>query len=231
MAFASRSLNSTESKYSQLDKEGLSIMFGINKFHKNIFARQFVIWTDHKPLLGLLSEGKSIPPMASCRIQRWGLKLAGYKYTLCYRPGTEHSNADAMSRLSLKETVAPEVVPGEMILVMETLETSPVTARQIQKDSTRDPLMSRIQTWVLQGWPASLESLKGNSYYAEAQTFWNTRTELSVQDGCLLWGNRVLVPLKCSYHYGIVTRRTPRNMKDESPDSQLSMVARYRSPA
>ena len=58
--------------------------------------------------------------------------------------------------------------------------------------------MSRIQTWVLQGWPALLESLiKGESYYAEGQTFWSKRTELFVQDGCLLWGNRVVVPLKC----------------------------------
>ena len=122
VAFASRSLNSTEKKYSQLDKEGLSMMFGISKFHKYIFGRQFVIWTDHKPLLGLLHEGKSIPPMASCRIQRWGLKLAGYNYTLRHRPGAEHSNADAMSRLPLDETVPPEDVPGEMILLMETLE-------------------------------------------------------------------------------------------------------------
>ena len=43
-----------------------------------------------------------------------------------------------MSRLPLEEIVAPEVVPGEMILLMETLETSPVTARQIQKDTIRD---------------------------------------------------------------------------------------------
>ena len=125
------------------------------------------------------------------------LKL--YSYTLRYRPGAEHSNADAMSRLPLEEIVAPEVVPGEMILLMETLETSPVTARQIQKDTIRDPLMPRIQTWILQGWPASLESLKGESYYAEAQTFCNKRTELSVQDGCLLWGNHVVVPTKCRH--------------------------------
>ena len=197
VAFASRSLNSTEKKYSQLDKEGLSIMFGISKFHKYIFGRQFVIWTDHKPLLGLLHEGKSIPPMASCRIQRWGLKLAGYHYTLRHRPGAEHSNADAMSRLPLDETVPPEDVPGEMILLMETLETSPVTARQIRKDTKRDPLMSQIMTWVLQGWPGSLECLKAESYYAEAQTFWHKRTELSVHDGCLLWGTRVVVPSTC----------------------------------
>ena len=114
-----------------------------------------------------------------------GTLLAGYSYTIRYRPYAEH-NADAMSRLPPEDTVAAEVVPGEMRLVMETLETSPFTARQIQKDTKRDPLMSRIQTWVLQGWPASLESLKGESYYAEAQTFWNKRTELSVQDGCLL---------------------------------------------
>ena len=57
--------------------------------------------------------------------------------------------------------------------------------------------MSQIMTWVLQGWPGSLESLKAESYYAEAQTFWHKRTELSVHDGCLLWGTRVVVPSTC----------------------------------
>ena len=71
VAFASRLLNETERKYSQLDKEGLAVIFGITKFHKYVFGREFTIWTDHKPLLGLLQEGKPIPPMASSRVQRW----------------------------------------------------------------------------------------------------------------------------------------------------------------
>ena len=40
-AFASRSLNNTEKKYSQLDKEALALVFGVDKFHKYVFGRLF----------------------------------------------------------------------------------------------------------------------------------------------------------------------------------------------
>ena len=39
VTFASRSLNETERKYSQLDKEGFAFMFGITKFHYYVFGR------------------------------------------------------------------------------------------------------------------------------------------------------------------------------------------------
>ena len=73
VAFASRSLNNTEKKYSQVDKEALAVVFGLDKFHKYVCGRLFTLMTDHKPLLGLSQEGKAIYEMASCRVQRWGL--------------------------------------------------------------------------------------------------------------------------------------------------------------
>ena len=60
VAFASRSLSDTEKKYSQIDTDGLALVFGVQKFHKYIFGRQIPLLTDHKPLLGLLKEEKSI---------------------------------------------------------------------------------------------------------------------------------------------------------------------------
>ena len=55
--------------YSQLDKEGLAVIFGVKKFHQYVYGRQFTIVTEHKPLLGLLGEKKAIPQMASPRVQ------------------------------------------------------------------------------------------------------------------------------------------------------------------
>ncbi|GFS28089.1 transposon Tf2-9 polyprotein [Elysia marginata] len=58
---ASKSLSDAEKNYSQLDKEALSIIFGVTKFHKYIYGRQVTIYTDHKPLLGLFGEHKQLP--------------------------------------------------------------------------------------------------------------------------------------------------------------------------
>lgn len=46
VAYASRSLATAEKNYSQLDKEGLAIIFGVKKFHNYLFGRTFLIVTN-----------------------------------------------------------------------------------------------------------------------------------------------------------------------------------------
>ena len=103
IAFASRSLAPAERKCAQLDKEGLAIVFGVKKFHPYLFGRHFTILSDHKPLQHLFSESRPVPAMASARIQRWALTLSAYSYTISYKPGPDHANADTLSRLPLPE--------------------------------------------------------------------------------------------------------------------------------
>ena len=69
---ASRTYNSADRNYSQLDKEGAEIMFVLKKFHKQIYGRCFVIMTNHKPLVSLFGELKQVPITASPRVQRAG---------------------------------------------------------------------------------------------------------------------------------------------------------------
>lgn len=75
IAFGSRTLQVAEQKYSQLDKEALSIVFGIKKFNQFLSGRQFTILTDHKPLLGLFNPTKPISDHMSPRMLRWSLML------------------------------------------------------------------------------------------------------------------------------------------------------------
>ena len=53
IGFVSRTLSPAERNYSQLEKEGLAYMFGIERFHSYLFGRHFYLCTDHKPLLTL----------------------------------------------------------------------------------------------------------------------------------------------------------------------------------
>ena len=82
VAYTSRTLTTAERNYSQLEKEGLALVYGVTKFHNYLFGRTFTLCTDHKPLQSLLNESKPIPCMASARIQRWALTLASYEYTI-----------------------------------------------------------------------------------------------------------------------------------------------------
>ncbi|KAJ8381562.1 hypothetical protein SKAU_G00023400 [Synaphobranchus kaupii] len=132
ITFASRSLAPAERNYSQLEKEALAIIFAVKRFHHYIYGHHFTICTDHKPLMSLFNEDKAVPPIASGRIQRWALTLAAYEYTICYKEGSRHANADAMSRLPVSTTVGYVPLPGELILLLENLATFPVKAHDIR---------------------------------------------------------------------------------------------------
>ena len=87
IAYASRSLSVSERNYSHLDKEALAIVFGVKHFHQYVYGRPFVIHSDHKPLIYIFDEKKSVPLMASARTQKWALTLGAYSYQIRYKAG------------------------------------------------------------------------------------------------------------------------------------------------
>ena len=155
IAFDSQSLSAAERKYAHLDKEGLAIVFGVEKFHPYLMGRQFTICSDHKPLQHIFSETKPIPTLASARIQRWALTLSPYNYRICYKPGSENSNADVLSRLplpGLPDIPSSVPIPGETVFLMDILQSSPIDISQICNATSKDPVVSKVQTLILQGW-------------------------------------------------------------------------------
>ena len=157
IAYASRTLSPAEKGYSQLEKEGLACVYGVKKFHEYLFGRMFFLYTDHKPLLGLLDEQKPIPAQASARIQRWALTLEMYQYHLKFKSSDKNANADALSRLPLTADHPPTPLPAELVLMMEALdEDMPVSAQQIRRWTQRDPTLSRVMQFVRKGWPSTV---------------------------------------------------------------------------
>ena len=69
IAFASRTLSNSEKRYTQPEKEALSLIFGVQKFHSYLYGRVFTLYTDHKPLTTILSPKKGIPPLSAARLQ------------------------------------------------------------------------------------------------------------------------------------------------------------------
>jgi len=103
--------------------------------------------------VGLFAEDKPLSAMASARTQRWALTLAAYEYTIKHRPGRCNSNADALSRLPVEEAPQQTPVPAEIVGLVETLDSTPVSARQIKKWTSRDPVLAKAVMYTMQGWP------------------------------------------------------------------------------
>jgi len=94
IAYASRSLTKAERNYCVTDKELLALKYFVEYFKQYLLGREFLIRTDHQALRWLFSlkEPKG-------RIARWIEILSAFNFTVEYRPGKRHGNADGMSRV------------------------------------------------------------------------------------------------------------------------------------
>ena len=189
IAYASKSLTSAQKNYSQLDREALAIVFGLDKFRIYLYGRRFTILSDHKPLQHILSPRAPTPTLAAQRLQRWAIMLSGFQYDLQHVPGVRNVVADALSRLPLPEEARNIEVDEEIYNVsVKKLDGMPITAKQIRDATRADPVLSRVLAYVKSGWPASTpEDERLRPYASKA-------SELTTEQDCLLWGMRVVIP-------------------------------------
>ena len=101
IAYASRSMTSTEQRYAQIEKEALATTWACEKFNDYILGKDILIETDHKPLVPLLGTKllDQLPP----RIQRFKMRLMKYSFHIHHVPGKELVTADTISRAPIRK--------------------------------------------------------------------------------------------------------------------------------
>ncbi|XP_048579360.1 uncharacterized protein K02A2.6 [Nematostella vectensis] len=187
IAFASRTMNSSEKNYAQIDKEALSIVFGVTRFHIYLYGRNFTLRTDHQPLMAILGPKRGIPPIAAMRMQRWATKLSAYSYDIQYRSSNDHSNADALSRLPQHKAPKDGYFDLADLYQVEQMDRLPVTADDIREHTAADPLLHEVHDYVLNGFPRTTPS-------NNMKPFLTCAPELSLHEGCVMRGHRVVIP-------------------------------------
>jgi len=98
IAFASRTLNTAEQKYSVIEKECLAIVYAVKYFRCYLYGRKFFLYCDHKPLSYVFNIKDP-----SSRLVRWRLTLEEYDYEVRFIEGRKNCVADGLSRIRLKD--------------------------------------------------------------------------------------------------------------------------------
>ena len=113
LIIASRSMYSHERHYAQVEKEMLSVLFGLCKFHHYTYGRDVTVETNHKPLVAIRAKPLGKVPK---RLRHMLLKSQEYSYKLTYKPGKAIPVADALSRAPTDDPVTDEVAINNITL-------------------------------------------------------------------------------------------------------------------
>ena len=188
VAFASRTLTKAERGYSQLDREALGIYFGVRTFHQYLYGRKFILETDHKPLTFIFGPKHGVPQMAASRLQRWAVFLSGYDFEIKHLKGADNVPADSLSRLLASDNSDTndndENKHSYLNYVREGV--SAIDSAEVSAETANDPILSRVLEFVMRGWPSTVD----DSFLV----FKSRANSLTVEDGCLMWGHRVVIP-------------------------------------
>ncbi|XP_013396158.1 uncharacterized protein K02A2.6-like [Lingula anatina] len=183
IAYTSRSLTDVEMRYAQIEKEMLAIVHGAIKFHCYIFGKETTMYTDHKPLESILKKPLLSAPM---RLQKMLLRLQWYNLNVVYRKGKDMVVADTLSRAYLPDT-SSDVTGLDDLCLVDMISVSSERYSDIRTRTQRE--LQPLYNTIVQGWP---DTRRETPY--EIRNFWDSRDQLSVFDGVIYKGLRIVIP-------------------------------------
>ena len=91
--YSSRLLHGAELNYGITEKECLAVVWAVKQFRHYLHGTRFTIITDHSALVWLMNIKDP-----NGRLARWSIYLQAFDMDIVHKKGTEHSNADCLSR-------------------------------------------------------------------------------------------------------------------------------------
>ena len=102
IAFGSMTFNEAQKNYSTLDRELAAIRWAVKAFRGFLLGVEFIIHTDHRPLVYLHNM-----QIVNSRLARTLQELSEFSFVIRYTPGRDNTAADAMSRIPAAASEEP----------------------------------------------------------------------------------------------------------------------------
>ena len=187
IAYASRALTPTESRYAQIEKECLSIVYGLERFDQYTFGRFVVVENDHKPLETIIQKPLNTVPK---RLQAMMMRLSRYDISLKYKPGPQMVLPDTLSR-AFPTADTESSGTFDSINALQYLPISDKRVEELCEATDADETMCMLRTVIINGWPENKDLLPD-----QLRPYYPIRDCLTVQDGIVMKGERLVIPIK-----------------------------------
>ena len=106
IAYGSKAMSKHELGYCITRKELLAIFYFTQHFKHYLYGKRFNLRTDHKAIVFMLKTKKLITP----QFQTWINHLSSLDMKIEYRKGSDHSNADALSRTNCETCIQCQTI-------------------------------------------------------------------------------------------------------------------------
>ena len=119
IAFASRKLSTAEKNYTMTEREGLAMVYALQKFRHYLLGSHFKMFTDHSALKYLVSK-----PVLGGRICRWLILFQEYDFEIIVKPGRLNLGPNHLSRLESGEepTNLDESLPDAQLFAIQMVD-------------------------------------------------------------------------------------------------------------
>ena len=170
----------------------LAVVHFVKHYRHYLYGSHFIIRTDHGSLRWLYNfkepEGQ---------IARWLETLGMYDFKIIHRPGRQHSNADALSRLSCRQCGWTDGTTESVSAVTRSQQkqheeaASPednswLTTKSVaslKEEQLQDPVLSKIVQWKVTEAKPKWEKISAES--KEVKAYWGMWRQLQVKNGVL----------------------------------------------
>ena len=155
ISYASKTLSSTKSNYSNIEHELLGLLLAITHFKHFTYGRLIHIITDHKPLVSLF---RKLLVDSSPRLTRMLIQLLDYTLDMRYQPGAQMHLSDAITRLSTHDSNTGSTIENldvSVHAIKELTGFNSLSVAKIRQHATKDPAMQQLIQHINDGFPNS----------------------------------------------------------------------------
>ena len=192
IAYFSKALIPTETRYSQIEKECLAFTWLAERASDYILGKEIIGETDHKPLVPLLTTHSidQLPP----RIQRMRMRLMRFHIkSLVHIPGKEMYTSDMLSRMIPKDgSVIQDELESEIndyvCSLIDTIPISDIKLQQLIEAQNEDEVTKKVKEFCVEGWP------ERHQLASAVRPYWADRGKLTIVKGVLLKSTRLVIP-------------------------------------